>query len=63
MLCVGAFSLMLLAGDVAAQAAPKPPVPADSDVSPVLLNIVLAALVVGAVGSASVLPSKRGHQD
>ncbi|MEO1008382.1 MAG: hypothetical protein AAFX79_07430 [Planctomycetota bacterium] len=39
---------------------PRPQSPGDA---PVLSNIGIAILVVGAIVGATVIPSKRGHQD
>lgn len=59
------FGATLLGGTLAAQegGAPRPPTTNEEDTSPQILNYVLLAVLVGAVVGASVLPSKRGHQD
>ena len=41
----------------------KPPQPSLPDNPPTVWNILVLALVVGLVGGAALIPSKRGHQD
>lgn len=41
----------------------RPPTAKVADKPPLLGNIVAAVVILGAVVTASLLPSKRGHQD
>lgn len=55
-----------LAGPVAAQqieARTRPPAPNQADTPPILLTYLAAVVLGGAVVVASLIPSKRGHQD
>lgn len=40
-----------------------PPVPKKADTPPVVWNIVVGIIIVGAVFGANMIPSRRGHQD
>ena len=52
----------------AAQDAPeqerlRPPTPAREEKAPTILMMLMSAVLIAAVVGASVIPSKRGHQD
>lgn len=46
-----------------APAAPSPPTPGKPDEPPVVMNYFVMLVILGAVIGASLIPSKRGHQD
>jgi hypothetical protein len=62
----------MLGGSALAQGTPndktkvealRPPTPSKPDEPPLALTYISAILVVGLVGFAALIPSKRGHQD
>jgi len=59
---LAAAVVVLCAGSALAQSL-RPPTPRKSDDPPYIWNIFIMLVIVGAVFGASMIPSKRGHQD
>lgn len=58
-----AAAMILSAGALAQQTGPRPPTPKRADAAAPLPSIGVALLLLGLVMTASLMPSKRGHQD